>query len=310
MGKIAFLFSGQGSQYPGMGKDFYENIPLIKEKFDKAEDFRNGSLNQMFNGTKEELKITKNTQPLLFLEDFAGALALKEKNIYPDVVAGFSLGEIVAITFAGILDYESGFKLVCKRGELMQKAAEVTKGKMIAVLRADADKLKKMCMDYNVYPVNYNCPGQIVVSGEEENIDKFMDYLKEEGIRCILLEVSGSFHTPYMESASSGLNEELRKKDYKVEMPKIPVYSNKTASIYPDDEEKIINLLSDQISNPVRWEDIIKKMFEDGVDTFIECGPGNVLSSFVKKILKGEKNIKILNVGDMESLECVLKEME
>lgn len=307
MGKISFLLAGQGSQYPGMGKELYEDIPEVKSFFDTAEALRPGTLKQMFEGSEEELKQTVNTQPCLFLTDMAAAIALEKEGIIPDMVAGFSLGEIAGLAVSGILSGEDAFKLVTVRGKLMQTASEIVKGKMAAVLRMDKDELESVCKEAGVYPVNYNCPGQIVVSGSEEKMDAFTEMLGARKVRFVNLPVGGAFHTPYMESASIGLEKELSEGGYEFAETERILYSDLTASVYPSGKEEIIRTISKQVSGSVRWEEIIKKMAEDGVDTFIECGPGNTLSGFVKRTLK---DVRILNVSDRESLKKTLEELK
>ena len=304
MGKIAFLFAGQGSQYPGMGKGFYDCIEEVKNLYDKAEEYRSDTLRQCFLSEPEELKITSNTQPCLFLTDIACAIALKEKGIEADMAAGFSLGEIAGLAFTKILSMNQAFELVCKRGNLMSIAATKHKGSMVAVLRMDKEELIKMCNEYGVYPVNFNCPGQIAVSGEEALMEKFKTALSEKNVRFVPIAVSGPFHTPYMEEAANGLKEELASMN--VNKPCIPLYGNMSAKPYSDKAEEIIESISSQVSNSVKWEETIKNMHADGVDIFIECGPGKVLSSLVKKTLK---DVLICNVSDMESLKDTIEKV-
>ncbi|MCR5466509.1 MAG: ACP S-malonyltransferase [Lachnospiraceae bacterium] len=299
MGRTAFLFAGQGSQYPGMGKELYDGIPEVKELFDRAEQICPGTLSRMFYGTEEELKRTDNTQPCLFLVDLAAATALMSRGIMPDALAGFSLGEIPALAVSGILSEDDAFRLVVSRGQRMQKAAEARQGSMIAVLRMDAAELRKLCEEENVYPVNYNCPGQIVVSGDNEAMVNVKARLTDLGVRFIELAVGGPFHTPYMAEAAAGLKKDAEK--LPVQAPRIPLYANRTGLPYPEDHEGILTTLSEQICNSVLFEDTLRNMAADGVDTFIECGPGKTLSGFVKRTVPGAR---ILQVSDLSSLNA------
>ena len=291
MGKIAFVFSGQGDQFPGMGKDLYEKYPVAKKIFDLCDDIRPGTSSQCFHGTEEELKETKNTQPCLFAMELAAASVLIGKGITPDVVAGFSLGEVVAATVSGTFDNETGFRLVCKRGELMQSEAEKFDTSMAAVVKLTAEQVQDVCSKYSdIYPVNFNCPGQITVSGLSSQMADFFSDIKAAGGRAIPLKVKGAFHSPFMKAAAESFAEELEKAETKERS--ITLYSNMTAEVYTDD---VVGLLSKQICSPVQWEKIIRNMIADGVDAFIEIGPGKTLTNMIKKI---DAEVKAVSVND------------
>ena len=300
MGKTAFLLAGQGSQYPGMGREIYESSGAVRRIFDEAEKVRPGTLKQMFEGSEEELKRTVNTQPCLFLADIAATEALKESGIVPDMIAGFSLGEIAGLSVSGILSLTDAFRLVIKRGILMDEAAGKVNGGMLAVLKMDAGELEDLCKEEGVYPVNYNCPGQVVVSGEADRIESLKERLASMKVRSVALSVSGPFHTPYMQTASDGLLRELTDDGYVINVPENILYSNFAARPYPDDPEGIVKNITLQVSNSVRWEETLRHMWEAGADTFIECGPGTTLSGFVKRTCPGAK---ILNVCDAATLK-------
>ena len=289
MGKIAFVFSGQGDQFPGMGKDLYEKYPVAKKIYDLCDEIRPGTSDQCFNGTEEELKETKNTQPCLYAMELAAASVLMEKGITPDVVAGFSLGEVVAATVSGAFDNETGFWLVCKRGELMQSEAEKSDTSMAAVVKLTPEQVRAVCSKYSdVYPVNFNCPGQITVSGLSSQMTAFFVDVKAAGGRAIPLKVKGAFHSPFMKAAAESFAEELKKAEVKERS--ITLYSNMTAEPYADD---VVGLLSSQICSPVQWETIIRNMVSDGVDTFIEIGPGKTLTNMIQKISTDVKAVNI-----------------
>jgi len=281
MAKIAFIFSGQGDQIPGMGKALYDNYKVATSIFDRCEQIRANTINQCFCGTCEELAQTINTQPCLFAMEMAAATVLKDKGIEPRYVAGFSLGEIIAATFSGLFDLETGFSLVCKRARILEEASLTIEAEMAAVIKLSNEDVEKLCSNFNnIYPVNYNCPGQITVSGLKSEMLEFYSEVKKEGGRAIPLKVSGPFHTPFLTQSAALFKQEIDKAN--MGSLKIPLYSNKTAQLYEPNKES--DLLSTQISSPVRWEAIIRDMLNKGVDTFIEIGPGKTLCNMVKKI--------------------------
>lgn len=280
MGRIAFVFSGQGDQYPGMGKELYEAYPAAGRVFDLCDQIRPGTSNQCFSGTAEELKETANTQPCLFAMELAAAEVLRGKGIVPDAVAGFSLGEVTAAAFAGLFDYATGFSLVCRRGQLMQQAAEKQDTAMAAVVKLPAETVEAICANYReLYPVNYNCPGQISVSGLSSEMAAFSAEVKATGGRAIPLKVRGAFHSPFMAEAAEAFSVDLAKTQMKT--PAISLYSDVTAEEYGENPAE---LLSKQIASPVRWEQLIRNFISTGVDTFIEIGPGKTLTNLIAKI--------------------------
>ena len=279
MGAVAFMFSGQGAQYSGMGKTLYESSPAAKAVFGSLDSIRPGTSDMCFCGSEEELKQTINTQPCLYAVEMAAAAAM---DIRPAAVAGFSLGEVSALAYAGIFSTEDGFRAVIKRSELMQRETENLKSAMTAVLKLSDEDVAEAASKYSdVFPVNFNSPGQVVCAGSEESIASFEKDIAAKGGRAMRLAVSGGFHSPFMAKAAEGFREYLS--SIQLSKPSIPVYSDLTADRYPDD---IITTLSQQISSPVRWTSLIRKMIEDGIDEFIEIGPGTVLSSLVKRIDK------------------------
>ena len=280
MGRIAFVFSGQGDQYPGMGKELYEAYPAAGRVFDLCDQIRPSTSNQCFSGTAEELKETANTQPCLFAMELAAAEVLRGKGIVPDAVAGFSLGEVTAAAFAGLFDYATGFSLVCRRGQLMQQAAEKQDTAMAAVVKLSAETVEALCANHReLYPVNYNCPGQISVSGLSSEMTAFSAEVKAAGGRAIPLKVRGAFHSPFMAEAAEAFSVDLAKTQMKT--PAISLYSDVTAEEYGENPAE---LLSKQIASPVRWEQLIRNLISAGVDTFIEIGPGKTLTNLIAKI--------------------------
>lgn len=298
MGKIAFVFSGQGAQYTGMGRELYDCSPAAKEIFDIADSVRPDISSLCFEGDKETLSRTCNTQPCVMAVDLAAAAAVVEKGVTPDYIAGFSLGEIAALGFSGMLSIEDSFKLVCKRAELMDTASEQDKGTMVAVVKLPPEKVEEIASRFErTYPVNYNGPAQTVVATTLENADNIVDAAKAEKGRGVKLAVSGAFHSPFMHSAAVGLAEYV--KDIEFAAPKMPVYSNYTAKPYEGDYK---DTLVKQTENPVRWQTIVENLIADGVDTFIEVGPGKTLSGLIKKI-NGE--VAVYNAEDKASLEAL-----
>ncbi len=285
--KKAYIFPGQGSQFVGMGKDLYESNPLAKELFEKANTILGFRITDiMFAGTDEELKQTKVTQPAIFLHSVILAKTLGE-NFKPDMVAGHSLGEFSALVGNGALSFEDALQLVYKRALAMQKACEINPSTMAAVLGMEDAKVEEICKTIPgiVVAANYNCPGQLVISGEIDAVNKACEALKAAGAkRALLLPVGGAFHSPCMEPARIELEAAINSTNFNT--PTCPVYQNVTASAVSDPNEIKKNLIS-QLTAPVRWTQSILAMTNDGATHFVEVGPGKVLQGLVKKISAG-----------------------
>ena len=280
----AFVFPGQGSQFSGMGKDLYTNVPAAKELFEKANEILGFRITDiMFEGTDEDLKQTFVTQPAVFLHSVIMAKALGEE-FKPDMVAGHSLGEFSALVAAGALDFEDGLRLVAKRAAAMQQACDAQPSTMAAVLGLEDKVVENICAEVDgvVVAANYNCPGQLVISGSIEAVDAACERLKAAGARRALrLPVGGAFHSPLMEPAKVELQAAIEAAPFKT--PICPVYQNVDAKPYTDSEQIKANLIA-QLTAPVRWTYIVQNMLADGADSFVELGPGAVLQGLIKKV--------------------------
>ncbi|SFD39954.1 ACP S-malonyltransferase [Clostridium uliginosum] len=306
---IAFLFPGQGAQYVGMAKQFYEEIEECKEIVDKAEEILNIPLKDMlFNGPEEILMQTENAQPTIVVASLVALKALEINNVKADYTAGLSLGEYAALIYSGALSLEEGLLLVKERGRIMGSSLPKGLGKMAAILKLDNEKLDELLNKASVFGIveaaNYNCPKQVVISGENKAIDEAVKIAKELGGVGIPLKVSGPFHSSLLEPASEEFYKNLEKADIK-QLNKV-VYSNVKGLPYSN-EDDIKDLLKRHIRTSVLFDNTVQDMIEAGVTTFIEVGPGKVLGGFVKKI---NRDVQVLNVQDMESLNKTISSLE
>lgn len=287
----AFVFPGQGAQFVGMGKDLYDNNPLAKELFEKANDILGYNITEiMFNGTDEELKQTKVTQPAVFLHSVISALCMGD-DFAPSMVAGHSLGEFSALVAAGALSFEDGLKLVYARAMAMQKACEASPSTMAAIIGLPDEKVEEICAEVNkdgyvCVPANFNCPGQLVISGNIDAINEACEKLKAAGAkRALPLKVGGAFHSPLMQPAKDELQAAIEKTDFHA--PKCPVYQNVDGMPYTDPAEIKANLIA-QLTSSVKWTKCVQSMVADGADDFTECGPGKALQGMIARI---DKNV-------------------
>ena len=304
MSKIAFVFPGQGAQYTGMAKDFYEKFPVSREVFEKASKVSGLDIKTLCFEENENLNITEYTQIAMLTAEIAILRAVEEAGIHSQVNAGLSLGEYGALAASGVMREEDAFAIVRKRGILMQEAYP-TGGAMSAILGTDAELIEKICEETPgiVSIANYNCPGQIVIKGEEKAVLTAGEALKAAGARRVIpLKVSGPFHCELLKEAGKKLGEELEK--IEIQTFAIPYVTNVTAQ-YVTESDQVKNLLVKQVSSSVRWQQCVEQMINDGVDTFIEIGPGKTLTGFLKKI---NRNVKALHIEKIEDLEAVRKE--
>jgi [acyl-carrier-protein] S-malonyltransferase len=305
MKQTAFLFPGQGSQYVGMGKEFYDNFRVAKEVFEEADDALRLSISSLcFQGPEEPLKLTENTQPAVLTTSIAALRVLQsEKGISPHLTAGHSLGEYSALVASGALSFAEAVQIVRLRGRFMQEAVPVGEGAMAAILGMEREQIEKLCEEVSsgevLTPANFNCPGQIVIAGHSKAVDRAIERVKQEGKKAVLLPVSAPFHSPLMKPAGERLEKVLD--GVAVRDLKVPVVTNVEAEINPL-KERVKGLLVAQVSSPVRWEESILRMTEDGIEQVFEIGPGKVLSGLMKRI---NPKVETKNLEDIPTLKKI-----
>lgn len=302
--KLGYIFPGQGAQYTGMGQDLYEKYQAARDIFDAACDVLGFDLKKVcFEGPKEELVRTDISQPAIVTASIAALRVLEEKDralAQPAAAAGLSLGEYSALTAAGVLSFKDAVKLVYKRGQFMQEAAEKNNGTMASIMGLSKEPVERICEEADVQIANLNCPGQIAISGLIDNINKAAELARQEGAsRVIILDVSGPFHSRYMRDAGARLERELE--DIRFSPPRFPVVANVTANYHGNPEQIKKNLVS-QVSGSVLWEDSVRLMIKDGIATMFEIGPGAVLKGMVRRI---DNNIKVYNIGKAKEAEGI-----